>query len=50
MLLDVEFFKSNLGTIEGFGDVGDYLTAIVKAKHVEIVALKEVQDEREVTR
>ncbi|KAK7414109.1 hypothetical protein QQX98_007052 [Neonectria punicea] len=39
MLLDVEFFKSNLGTIEGFGDAGEYLTALVKAKDVEIAAL-----------
>ncbi|POR38627.1 Vacuolar protein sorting-associated protein 54, partial [Tolypocladium paradoxum] len=39
MLLDVEFFKSNLGMMEGFGDAGEYLTAIVKVKHVKIAAL-----------
>lgn len=38
MLLDIEFFKSNLGTMEGFGDAGDYLTVIVQVKQSKIVA------------
>ncbi|GAB1311834.1 hypothetical protein MFIFM68171_02044 [Madurella fahalii] len=39
MLRDVEFFKSNLGMIEGFGDVGEHLAVIVKAKHIKIAVL-----------
>ncbi|KAG6214588.1 hypothetical protein E4U50_000191 [Claviceps purpurea] len=34
MLRDVEFFSTKLGKIEGFGDAGDFLADIVKAKEV----------------
>ncbi|GAO17852.1 hypothetical protein UVI_02011480 [Ustilaginoidea virens] len=34
MLRDVEFLASRLCKIKGFGDAGDYLTAIVKSKAV----------------
>ncbi|KPM44910.1 hypothetical protein AK830_g1646 [Neonectria ditissima] len=34
LLLDVEFFQSNLSSIEGFGDTGEYLTAIIKTQQV----------------
>lgn len=34
MLRDLELFKTKLGHIDGFGDTCDYLTDIVKSKHV----------------
>ncbi|ATY60690.1 Vps54-like protein [Cordyceps militaris] len=34
MLRDVELFKSTLGGLDEFGDVGEYLTNIVKSKEV----------------
>lgn len=34
MLRDVEFFKTKLQHIDGFGDTGDYLTDIIKSKQV----------------
>ncbi|KAM7184777.1 vacuolar sorting protein [Naviculisporaceae sp. PSN 640] len=39
LLLDVQCFECNLGRIVGFDDAGEYLTAIVRAQHVKIVAL-----------
>lgn len=39
LLLDLQYFESNLSRIGGFDDAGGYLTAIVKAQHVEIAAL-----------
>ncbi|OAA74073.1 Vps54-like protein [Cordyceps fumosorosea ARSEF 2679] len=34
MLRDIALFKSTLGSIEGFGDAGEYLTNIVNSKEV----------------
>lgn len=34
MLRDIEFFKTKLQHIDGFGNTGDYLTDIVKSKQV----------------
>ncbi|EFY97037.2 Vps54-like protein [Metarhizium robertsii ARSEF 23] len=34
MLHDIEFFESNLGKLDGFGDTVEYLTTIIKAKQV----------------
>ncbi|PNY26909.1 Vacuolar protein sorting-associated protein 54 [Tolypocladium capitatum] len=34
MLRDVEFFSAKLGKLDGFGDAGDFLAGIVKAKEV----------------
>lgn len=34
MLRDFEFFKSKLQHIDGFGNTGDYLIDIIKAKQV----------------
>ncbi|KAM3455716.1 hypothetical protein MY3296_002134 [Beauveria thailandica] len=34
MLRDVELFKSTLGSLDGFGDAGEYLTNIVKSKEI----------------
>ena len=34
MLRDVDLFVSKLGKVDGFGDAGEYLTDIVKAKEV----------------
>lgn len=34
MLRDVEFFKTKLQHIDGFGDTGDYLMGIIKSKQV----------------
>ncbi len=35
MIRDVEHFQSRLGKIDGFGDAGEHLMAIVKSKEVE---------------
>lgn len=34
MLRDLELFKAKLEHVDGFGDTCDYLTDIVKSKHV----------------
>ena len=34
MLRDIEFFTAKLGKLDGFGDAGDHLAGIVKAKEV----------------
>lgn len=34
MLRDMELFKTKLQHIDGFGNTGDYLTDIIKSKHV----------------
>ncbi|KAK4212308.1 Vps54-like protein-domain-containing protein [Rhypophila decipiens] len=40
LLLDVQYFESNLGRIGGFDDAGGYLTTIVKAaQHVKMAVL-----------
>ncbi|KAK2592206.1 hypothetical protein QQS21_010094 [Conoideocrella luteorostrata] len=39
MLHDMDFFKSKLGKIDGFGDTGEYLAAIIKSKQVKGVGL-----------
>lgn len=38
MLHDVEFFKTKLQHIDGFGSTGDYLLDIIKAKQVKSAA------------
>lgn len=38
MLRDVEFFKTKLQHIDGFGSTGDYLLDIIKAKQVKSAA------------
>ncbi|KAH6892284.1 Vps54-like protein-domain-containing protein [Thelonectria olida] len=35
MLADVEFFKTKLGKLDGFGDAGDYLIRIISSKRIE---------------
>ncbi|KAG5924757.1 hypothetical protein E4U61_006930 [Claviceps capensis] len=45
MLRDVEFFSTKLGKIEGFGDAGDFLTDIVKAKEVRPKTPEPVKEE-----
>ncbi|KAG8405015.1 hypothetical protein J3459_022305 [Metarhizium acridum] len=39
MLHDIEFFHSKLGNMDGYDDTGEYLTTVVKSKHVETVGL-----------
>ncbi|KAG5957297.1 hypothetical protein E4U57_001869 [Claviceps arundinis] len=45
MLRDVEFFSTKLGKVEGFGDAGDFLTDIVKAKEVRPKTPEAVKEE-----
>ncbi|KAG6116356.1 hypothetical protein E4U14_000271 [Claviceps sp. LM454 group G7] len=45
MLRDVEFFSTKLGKVEGFGDAGDFLTNIVKAKEVRPKTPEPVKEE-----
>ncbi|KAG6039886.1 hypothetical protein E4U41_001886 [Claviceps citrina] len=47
MLRDVEFLSTKLGKIEGFGDVGDFLTHIIKAKEVKAAKAAEPVKEAE---
>lgn len=37
MLRDVEFFKTKLQHIDGFGSTGDYLADIIKSKQIKSV-------------
>lgn len=34
MLHDIEYFESKLGSIDGYGDTGEYLTSIINSKQV----------------
>lgn len=43
MINDVDFLKSRLGRVDGFGDTGDYLNKIIKAKEVKKAEVKEEQ-------
>lgn len=43
---DVKFLSEKLGKIEGYGDVGDKLLAIIKTKRADIAATKGVEDAR----
>lgn len=47
MLRDVEFFSTKLGKLDGFGDAGDFLAGIVKAKEVKTEAPAEEPEESE---
>lgn len=38
MLNDIDFFATKLGKLDGFGDTGDFLERIIKAKKVEVEA------------
>ncbi|PFH57054.1 hypothetical protein XA68_15585 [Ophiocordyceps unilateralis] len=46
MLRDVEFFSAKLGKVDGFGDAGDVLGDMVKAKEVKHDTPAETQDEK----
>ncbi|KAI1459801.1 Vps54-like protein-domain-containing protein [Annulohypoxylon moriforme] len=43
MLHDVEFFESKLSKMDGYGDTGEYLTTIIKSKHIESLAAAELE-------
>ncbi|ODA79807.1 hypothetical protein RJ55_05403 [Drechmeria coniospora] len=45
MLRNVEFFSSKLGNLHGFGDAGEYLMSIVKAKEIKLEAPAEAVEE-----
>lgn len=38
MLNDIDFFAAKLGKLDGFGDTGEFLERIIKAKKVEVEA------------
>lgn len=40
MLRDVEHLVSALGVVDGFGDLGTYLTKIIEGKEVKAVSRK----------
>lgn len=47
MTNDVDFLKSRLARVEGFGDTGDYLNKIINAKEVKKAEVKKAEVKEE---